>query len=245
MDGLDRRVVVESVALRGKNRVSLNDVVGARRHRGRRCRPGRGQGERSQARSEVTATQRRCRGDEEEPSTRSATGSAATRARRLAARLDEVTGGPARRFVVIVLASVLALDSADKASVGASSEQLQHRVGTGTTGVGVLLAVTSPIAGLATLPAGILVDRTSCTRLLQTAVVLWAVAMLASAAATSYLFLLLARVGLGVVTAVAATAVASLIGDYAPQRHRGCIYGLVLSGELIGTASGSSPPGCW
>ena len=164
-------------------------------------------------------------------------------ARRGIARLDGVAGGPARRVVIATLAAVLALDSADKATIGAASEQLQRGLGTGKTGIGFLLAVTSLVGGLATLPAGVLVDRVTRVRLLQVAVACWAVAMLACAAAPSYLLFVLAQVGLGVVTAVAGPAVASLLGDYTPARERGRMYGLVLSGELVGTGIGFAGSG--
>ena len=62
--------------------------------------------------------------------------------------------------------------------------------------------------------------------------------MIASGAATSFPFLLGARVFLGGVTALAAPAVASLIGDYIPARDRGRIYGMVLAGELAGLGIG-------
>ena len=47
-------------------------------------------------------------------------------ASRVVERLDKQLGGPARRTVVLTVASVLALDSADKATIGATSTQLQH-----------------------------------------------------------------------------------------------------------------------
>ncbi|MGH8960214.1 MAG: MFS transporter [Jatrophihabitantaceae bacterium] len=154
------------------------------------------------------------------------------------ARLDRLVGGPARRHVVVVLACVLALDSADKATVGANATQLQAGLSISKTDIGLLLTVTGLVGAAATIPAGIFVDRMRRTRLLAAAVLCWAVAMALSALATGFVFLLLARVGLGVVTALAGPAIASLIGDYFPERERGKIYGYVLSGELIGAGFG-------
>jgi MFS family permease len=50
--------------------------------------------------------------------------------------------------------------------------------------------------------------------------------------------LLLARLALGAVTAVAGPFVASLIGDYFPASERGRVYGFVLAGELVGAGVG-------
>ncbi|WAX56670.1 MFS transporter [Jatrophihabitans cynanchi] len=153
-------------------------------------------------------------------------------------RLEHLVGGRARRQVVVAFACVLALDSADKATVGANATQLQSAFGIGKAQIGLLLAVGSAIGALATIPAGMLVDRVRRTRLIAIAVLWWGVAMLLSGFATGLLFLLLARVALGLVTAVSGPAVASLVGDYFPEHDRGRIYGYVLAGELIGAGFG-------
>lgn len=158
--------------------------------------------------------------------------------RRLAGWLTERLGGPARSKVIAVLAGVLALDAADKGMLGAVAVQLQHDLGIGKTQVGLLLSVTSGVAAVATLAAGGMVDRMHRTRLLAVAIALWGVAMVAGSLATSFVFLLLTRLFLGAVAAVAGPAVASLIGDLFPIRERGRIYGLVLAGELVGTGFG-------
>jgi MFS family permease len=165
-------------------------------------------------------------------------GGTAAVARSVAGKLDGVLGGRARRRVIVALAAVLALDSADKATVGTSATQLQHGLDIGKTQIGLLLAVSSLIGALATVPAGMLVDRVNRTRLLAVAVTCWGAAMVLSGVATNYVFLLVARVALGMVVAAAGPAIASLIGDYFPEQERGRIYGLVLSGELIGAGFG-------
>jgi predicted MFS family arabinose efflux permease len=154
------------------------------------------------------------------------------------ARLDEAVGGPARRRVVVVLAAVLALDTVDKAAMSAVAGGVKSAFGVGNTGIGVLVSVVSLVGAVLTLPMGVLVDRARRTRLLWLAIALWTVAMIVSGAATSFTFLLITRVALGGITALAAPAVASLIGDYFPARDRGRIYGMVLAGELVGLGVG-------
>jgi predicted MFS family arabinose efflux permease len=163
--------------------------------------------------------------------------------RPLRARLDREVGGAPRRRVIVTFAAVLALDSADKATVGTSATQLQDALGIGRPEIGLLLAVSSLVAAFAAIPAGVLVDRVCRSRLLSWAVLLWGVAMLLSAAATSYTFLLLTRVLLGALVAVAGPAIASMVGDYFPEADRGRVYGYILSGELLGAGLGFAVSG--
>ncbi len=153
-------------------------------------------------------------------------------------RLRGVVGGSARLRVVVLLACVLALDAADKATIGATAAQLEQALGIGNTQIGLLVAVSTGIGALATLPVGALTDRVNRTNLLVGAIVAWSVAMVVSGTATSYLMLLLTRLALGAIVATASPTVTSLIGDLFPAAERGRIYGFILSGELVGTAIG-------
>ncbi len=153
-------------------------------------------------------------------------------------RADDVAGGPARRRVIVLLAAILGLDTADKAALSSVAGGLKVAFGIGNLEIGILVSIVSFVGAVLTLPSGVLVDRFNRQRLLWIAILLWTATMLASGAAQSYLFLLVARVFLGVVTALAAPAVASLVGDFFPARDRGRVYGLVLAGELIGLGVG-------
>jgi MFS family permease len=88
------------------------------------------------------------------------------------------------------------------------------------------------------LPVGFLVDRTKRVPLLAGSIVLWSLASLVSAFASSYSTLLLSRLALGAVTATAGPAIASLTGDYFPARERGRVYAYILGGEILGAAVG-------
>jgi MFS family permease len=145
--------------------------------------------------------------------------------------------------VILLLAAVLALASADTATVGASAIQLRHDLGINNTDVGLLVTVTSLIAAAASLPFGVLADRVTRTRVLGAAIVLWGAAMIWSATAPTFGQLLLARLFLGAVTAAAGPIVASLVGDWFAAAERGRVYSYVLSGELIGAAIGFSVTG--
>lgn len=147
-------------------------------------------------------------------------------------------GGPARLQVIVMLAAVLGLDTADKGTLSAVTGQLKQTFHIGNTEIGLLLSVVSLIGAVATLPMGILADRTSRRRILLVAVLTWAAAMLISGFATSYLFLLLSRLCLGAVTAAAWPCVASLTGDFFPASDRARVYGLIIAGEMVGIGLG-------
>lgn len=147
-------------------------------------------------------------------------------------------GGPARLRVIVLLASALGLESADNASIGAVAGPLKHSLQMGNAKLGLLLTLSTAIGALATLPAGLLVDRLNRVKLLAVAATLWSTAMLVSSLATSYSMLLVTRLALGLVVGVTGPAVASLTGDLFPPAERGRIYGYVLAGELAGGGAG-------
>jgi MFS family permease len=163
--------------------------------------------------------------------------------RAAARRLTNALGGAERTRVIVLLASVLALSSADASTVGASATPLRHALGISNTDIGLLVTVTSLVAALASLPFGVLADRVRRTWTLGAAIVLWGAAMIWSATVPSYGQLLLTRVFLGGVTAAAGPLVASLVGDYFPASERGRIYGYILAGELAGAGVGFAVTG--
>jgi MFS family permease len=158
-------------------------------------------------------------------------------------RLTVALGGSARTTVVVLLAGVLALSSADAATVGASAIELRKHLNIDNFDIGLLVGVSSLVGALAALPFGILADKVNRTKTLAGAVVFWGVAMLWGATAHSFGELLLTRLALGFVTGAAGPIVASLVGDYFQSRERGRIYSFILTGELIGAGLGFAVTG--
>jgi predicted MFS family arabinose efflux permease len=158
--------------------------------------------------------------------------------RGLISRAEEIVGGPARARVVFVLAAALALPGADFATLSATAGNLEQAFHVNNTSIGLLVSVTSLAAAVGTIPIGVLTDRTRRTRLLAISILGWAVAMLFAGAATSFLWLLLSRIALGIVTATTGPTIASLTGDFFPARSRARILGYILGGELVGTGIG-------
>jgi predicted MFS family arabinose efflux permease len=147
-------------------------------------------------------------------------------------------GGPARWRVIVVLAGVLALDGADRGVVSAIAPQLIRALRISDTELGLLVSAPLLVAAVATLPIGVLADRTNRTRLLVAGALLWSLVMVACGASASYLMLLLCRLALGGVLAAAVPVVASLTGDLFPGGERARMYGFILAGELVGTGIG-------
>jgi predicted MFS family arabinose efflux permease len=149
-----------------------------------------------------------------------------------------MTGGWARLKVLVLLACVLALDSADKATIGAIAVPLKHSLHIGNMEIGLLVTASTGIGALATLPMGILVDRINRVNLLVASIILWSGAMAVSGAANSFAMLLVTRLALGAVIAAVTPVMASLTGDYFRPGVRGRIWGYILSGELLGAGLG-------
>jgi MFS family permease len=152
--------------------------------------------------------------------------------------LEDLAGGRARLRIILMLACILALDAADKATLGAVAAQLEPALHIDNLEIGLLVAVTVASSALLTLPFGILVDRFNRRNLLVAGIALWSLAMVWCGAATSYETLFAARLALGIVMAIGSPAIASLIGDCFKASERGRIYGYIISGELIGVAIG-------
>ena len=143
----------------------------------------------------------------------------------------------------MLLASMLALTSANAATIGAIAPQVRHAFDVDNTAIGVLASSATAAAAVATVPFGILVDRWERTRLLAIAAVLIGVVTLLSSLAGSFAFLFVTRVALGALTGVAGPGVASLLGDTFHESRRGRSYGAVLAGELVGAGAGFAVAG--
>ena len=164
-------------------------------------------------------------------------------AKRAQRRLEFTLGGRDRTRVIVLLACVLGLSSADTATVGASAIELRAGLGISNTDIGLLVAVSSLVAAVASVPFGVLADKTRRTVVLGIAISFWGMAMIWSATVSSFGELLLTRLVLGVLTAAAGPIVASLVGDYFASAERGRIYGYVLAGELLGAGLGFAVTG--
>ncbi len=150
----------------------------------------------------------------------------------------QFVGGPARTRVVVLFGCVLALSSAQISTVGAVAPTMEHALHINNAEIGLLNTVTLLTAAFAVLPIGLLVDKAKRIPMLSVSIVLWSITTMLGALAGSYGTLLLSRVLLGLVSATAGPAIASLTGDYFPSHERARVYGYILTGEIAGTAFG-------
>jgi predicted MFS family arabinose efflux permease len=98
----------------------------------------------------------------------------------LVGRVTTRVGGPARLRVVLLLAGVLSLQSADIGTIGALAEELEKALRVDNTELGLLTTAASLVGAVAALPVGVLADRSNRVRLLVWATAAWSVGMAAS-----------------------------------------------------------------
>jgi MFS family permease len=163
---------------------------------------------------------------------------ALTGARHSRDRLQRRLGGPARTRVIVLFACVLALDTADLASLGAVAGQLKLALHLHNTELGVLAAAPSLVGAVFTLPLGVLADRVRRVPLLALSTAIWAIAMALSGASSSFAMLLVVRLFLGATAAASAPLIASLVGDLFWPEERGRVFGYILAGQLLGSGVG-------
>jgi MFS family permease len=157
--------------------------------------------------------------------------------------VQDVFGGPARTRVILVVGCVWALSSADTATVGASATVLRGSLHISNADIGLLVAVNSLVAAIASVPFGVLADRVRRTTTLGISIVVWGGCMVWSATASTFGHLMITRLFLGIATASAGPVVASMLGDWFVAAERGRIYGYVLTGELLGAGVGFAVTG--
>ena len=90
-------------------------------------------------------------------------------------------GGAARARVIVIFGLVLALNGAAIATVGAIAPELRnafHGTVIGPGKIGLLTSVSLLVGAIATIPVGLLVDRTKRIPLLAVSIVLWSIATL-------------------------------------------------------------------
>ncbi|WP_422773643.1 MFS transporter [Plantactinospora sp. WMMC1484] len=151
---------------------------------------------------------------------------------------SRILGGPGRPRVVLLLAAVLALNTADTGAVGAAATQLEAELGISHAQLGLLATASSGVGAIAAIPMGVLADRVHRVRLLTATVAAWGVAMIASGLSPDYRWLLASRLLLGAAVAASGPVVVSLTGDFIPPADRAAVLGWILTGEIAGAGLG-------
>ena len=138
------------------------------------------------------------------------------------------------RVPLVLLTAVLAVDQADRYLLSSVFPLLKDDFGLSDGQLGSLSAAFLLVATVGSVPFGILVDRTTRTRVAAWGAALWSVAMLATGLATSYGALFLSRMGLGVAESSYTPASFSLLTDYYSVEERSRVLGIYQVGSVLG-----------
>lgn len=143
-----------------------------------------------------------------------------------------------QHHAITLLVLVYALDFADRTLIGALGPTIKSVFSIGNLQLGLLASAFALVSAPATLPFGVLTDRVRRTWLIGGAMLAWVVAEGLVGASTSFIMLLVVRIALGIVSAVAGPTSPSMIGDLVPADERSGALSVIDGGELIGVGVG-------
>ena len=155
-----------------------------------------------------------------------------------------------RWYAVIVLTLIFTVHSLDRQLISIVLEPIKTTFHLSDAALGFLAGTVYAVSfSLAGIPMGMLVDRMSRRNILGTAVFLWSSATALGGLATSYLQLVLARIGLGIFEGPSLPASASMISDLVPPRQRATALGIYAMGlglgQIIGFVFGAMVAAHW
>jgi MFS family permease len=147
---------------------------------------------------------------------------------------DAPTSRPAW-YMLAILILIYIMGSVDRAVPSVVVEPLKHDFGLTDAQIGMLggFAYSVPYA-LAAVPGGWLLDRLDRRRFLALTTAVWSVLTMAGGIATSFITLIVARMGVGAAEAPASPGSLSLIGDLFPPQKRGTAVSLYYAGTAAG-----------
>ncbi len=134
---------------------------------------------------------------------------------------------------VIALAATVMLETGERGSLSQAADGIQAHFHVSDFWIGALPSAMSIIGVIGSIPFGHLADHRRRTYLLAMAMGVWTLVMGVSAVATTFAFLFVTRIGVGIVEANGPASV-SLISDYYPVQERGGRMGMYNSGGLVG-----------
>lgn len=139
-------------------------------------------------------------------------------------------------FPVLVLFGINILNFYDRHLAGALMEPMRKEFALSDTEVGWMGSAFIWIYAVIGVPLGLAADRWSRKKLLAIGVVVWTAMTAIGGLATSFSFLLLTRMGVGIGEAVCAPTGTSWLGDLVPPERRARVLALFMLGVPIGGA---------
>jgi MFS family permease len=150
---------------------------------------------------------------------------------------QEAVGGRAAWAALVILALVNVLNYLDRHIVSILAESIKADLALDDAQLGFLLgtafAVFYSIVGIA---MGGIADRLSRKKVLAFGLALWSAMTALGGAATSFVVLSVARIGVGVGEATANPCSQSLAADIIPPRRRALAMAVLMAGVFIGSA---------
>ncbi|MEY3361565.1 MAG: hypothetical protein RL531_1284, partial [Actinomycetota bacterium] len=154
-------------------------------------------------------------------------------ARGIRARLLERTGG-APLYPLVILTGLLAVDELDRAAFAILLPEIREAFGLDISAVLAVVALASVVALLIQVPIAFWSDRLPRTKIALLGAVVWMTFTGLTGAATSVLFLSIARAGSGLGKAVVDPTHGSLLSDYYDIPHRPRVFSIHRAGSVIG-----------
>jgi MFS family permease len=143
------------------------------------------------------------------------------------------------RYVLGVLLAVYALHHMDRQVVTLLLEPIKHEFALSDSSLGFLAGLCYAVAFAAGgVPLGLLVDRVHRVRLLALLIAIWSGLTALCGLAGSYLWLVLARIGVATAESGATPTNLSVLSDYFGPKRRPMAVGVYMMGPHIGTVIG-------
>ena len=144
-------------------------------------------------------------------------------------------GGDYKWYVLGVLVLIYLMGTVDRAVLSVIAEPLKLQFQLSDKQVGVLTGTAYSVTyALAVLPMGWLIDRVDRRALFSITVATWSVLTAACTMASSFISLIIARMGVGAAEAPAMPASLSLIADVIPKKQRNTAVSIYVSGAAVG-----------
>ena len=145
---------------------------------------------------------------------------------------------PYAYYALTLLTAINLLNYLERNAIFALFEPVRLDLGLSDVHLGWLASAYVLVFSLASLPAGVAGDLGSRRVVVATGVTLWSIATSLSGLIEGFGSLLFTRAVIGLGGALAATASASLVADYFPERRRSVAMSIFMAGLAIGGVMG-------
>jgi len=137
-------------------------------------------------------------------------------------------------IAIALVTAAIALNYMDRSTLAIGNLKIRQEFGLSATAIGALGSAWALTYGIAQLPSGYLLDRIGPKILVGVTMVVWSLFQAAGGFASSYVLLMLSRIGLGATEAPCFPSATRSVSDWFDVRHRGTPSGVYTSGAYIG-----------